>query len=103
MYSIEIPKDYISDAMGHTIENRGNITDRYISAYTLEKRMYYNELLLNLPGKRRTTNNVVSTEVDEERQDLLSMLDNFSNEELQKAILKLQNDKIEGNEERQIR
>lgn len=94
MYSIEVPKDYISDAMGHTIENRGNITDRYISAYTLEKRMYYNEMLLNLPGKRRTVNNVVSTEVDEERQDLLSMLDNFSNEELQKAILKLQNDKL---------
>ena len=37
--TMEVPREYIKDAMGHTIENRGDITQRYISAYSIEKRM----------------------------------------------------------------
>lgn len=94
LFSIEVPKDYISDALGHTIENRGDITDRYISAYTIEKRMYYNEMLLGLSKSDMEDTSADSQVMDDERQELLGMLDNFSNEELQRAILKLQNDKI---------
>lgn len=45
----EVPLDYISFAMGHSVGNRGNITKRYISPYPLERMMEYNSLLLDLP------------------------------------------------------
>lgn len=42
----EVPRSYISDAMGHSLGNQGQITQRYRSPYSLEKRMRYNALLL---------------------------------------------------------
>ena len=51
-------------------------------------------MLLGLPQSDMKDSSANSQEMDDERQELLGMLDNFSNEELQRAILKLQNDKI---------
>lgn len=94
--SKEVPREYIKDAMGHTMENRGDITQRYISAYTIEKRMYYNNMLLSQKEEKEDVQQQQSQQFDEdeERQELIGMLDNFSNEELQKAIMKMQNDKL---------
>ena len=41
--------DYIGFAMGHSIDNRGQITMRYISPYPIEEQMQYNSYLLDLP------------------------------------------------------
>ena len=74
MFNMGVPKHYISDAMGHTVENRGDITERYISAYTLEKRMEYNYMLLGIDygnGKEDIEEQLSA------RQELYSMMDNF--------------------------
>lgn len=91
MFTCDVPKHYISDAMGHTIENRGDITDRYISAYTIEKRMEYNYKLLGIDYA------VDKDDLEEEltsRQELYSMMDDFTEEELKTALLRLQSDKL---------
>ena len=41
--------DYIGFAMGHSIDNRGQITMRYISPYPIEEQMQYNSYLMDLP------------------------------------------------------
>ena len=48
----EVPLEYISFAMGHSVGNRGNITKRYISPYPIERMKAYNSLLLDLPEFR---------------------------------------------------
>jgi len=91
MFTCDVPKHYISDAMGHTIENRGDITDRYISAYTIEKRMEYNYKLLGIDYA------IDKDDLEEEltaRQELYSMMDDFTEEELKTALLRLQSDKL---------
>lgn len=85
-----VPKDYISDAMGHTIANRGDITSRYISPYTIEKRMEYNSLLLSTEEKNTAKTNEDSTG----KSSLLTMLGDYSVEDLQSAIIMLQAKKI---------
>ena len=44
----KVPMDYISFAMGHSLENKGQITKRYISPYPIEEQMQYNSYLLDL-------------------------------------------------------
>lgn len=91
MFNMGVPKHYISDAMGHTVENRGDITERYISAYTLEKRMEYNYMLLGIDygnGKEDIEEQLSA------RQELYSMMDNFSEDELKMALLRLQSEKL---------
>ena len=50
LHAAKVPMEYISDAMGHSLGNRGQITIRYISPYTIEERTNYNRLLLNIKG-----------------------------------------------------
>lgn len=89
LFTQGVPKDYISDAMGHTIANRGDITSRYISPYTIEKRLEYNSLLLSKDGKK-----VENSENNSDKKDLLNMLGEYGVEDLQRAIIMLQAKKI---------
>lgn len=90
LFTQGVPKDYISDAMGHTIANRGDITSRYISPYTIEKRMEYNSLLLSTEDRE----SLIPNESVSDKSDLLNMLGDYSVEELQHAIIMLQAKKI---------
>lgn len=90
LFTQGVPKEYISDAMGHTIANRGDITSRYISPYTMEKRLAYNSLLLS--DKVKSEEPVKNSGVG--KDNLLSMLQDYSVEDLQSAIIMLQAKKI---------
>ena len=94
LFTQGVPKDYISDAMGHTIANRGDITSRYISPYTIEKRLQYNSLLLAVNGKVEDTKKE-RTYTDTGKQDLLAMLGDYSIEDLKSAVIMLQGKKID--------
>ena len=48
MSRAKVPMDYISFAMGHSVDNTGQITKRYISPYPIEEQMQYNSYLLDL-------------------------------------------------------
>ena len=48
LHSAKLPMPYISDAMGHSLGNRGQITMRYISPYTIDERIKYNNVLMGL-------------------------------------------------------
>ena len=80
----EVPLDYISFAMGHSVGNRGQITKRYISPYPIEKQMEYNSYLLDIPEMiqlREQSSKFISDD------DLLAMLKKrFGTEKLRKLI-----------------
>ena len=88
LHTVEVPKDYISFAMGHTTGNRGDITDRYIYPYTIEKMKQYNNHLLKGLVEEDTTDN------DDDMADMMEMLKDVSKEDFMKALLKVQSDKL---------
>lgn len=94
MFTREVPKHYISDAMGHTIENRGDITDRYISAYSIDKRMKYNRLLLDLGDKMDEDKSDNGSTLSPTRMELYSMMDDIPEEDLMRMLLRAQADKL---------
>ncbi len=77
---MEVPVNYISDAMGHSLGNKGNITRRYISPFSLDKRIRYNSLLIN------TGDMDANTDSDKEKEDIISQLSDFSAEDLKLAM-----------------
>ena len=77
---MEVPVNYISDAMGHSLGNKGNITRRYISPFSLDKRIKYNSLLIN------TDNKGADADSDKEKEDIISQFSDFSAEELKMAM-----------------
>lgn len=77
---LEVPVNYISDAMGHSLGNKGNITRRYISPFSLDKRMKYNSLLINISDKDSDVDS------DKEKEDIISQFSDFSAEELKMAM-----------------
>ena len=77
---MEVPVNYISDAMGHSLGNKGNITRRYISPFSLDKRIKYNSLLIN------TDNKGADADSDKEKEDIISQFSDFSAEELKTAM-----------------
>ena len=77
---MEVPVNYISDAMGHSLGNKGNITRRYISPFSLDKRIRYNSLLIN------TSDMEADTDSDKEKEYIISQLSDFSTEDLKLAM-----------------
>ena len=64
-----MPKDYISEAMGHSISS-GAVTDLYIQTYPLAQQIQFNSKLLKVG----------------EQAMLMDKLQGFSLEELQAAL-----------------
>ena len=85
----EVPMHYISFAMGHSTGNRGNITERYIYPYTIEKMKEYNSHLLEGLSEKAE-----HTDDDDDYKEMMSMLKDVSKEDLMKALLKVQSDRL---------
>ena len=78
----KVPMDYISFAMGHSVGNRGQITKRYISPYSLEEQLEYNSYLLDLPEMKALQHQEVS------KEELIEMIkEKMSKEELLRMLL----------------
>ena len=78
MNEMEVPINYISDAMGHSLGNKGNITRRYISPFSLEKRLRYNSYLIQLDEQ--------PVEHADEKDDIIKQLSDLSAEDLKLAM-----------------
>ena len=74
--------------MCHTTGNRGDITDRYIYPYTIEKMKQYNNKLLNGLSDEESADN------NDDMSDMMEMLKDFSKEDVLKALLKVQSDRL---------
>ena len=82
MSQSKVPMDYISFAMGHSVGNRGQITKRYISPYSLEEQLEYNSYLLDLPEMKALRHQEVS------KEELIEMIkEKMSKEELLRMLL----------------
>lgn len=100
LHAAKVPMEYISDAMGHSLGNRGQITIRYISPYTIEERAKFNRLLLNIEYKNEQgevsqaiTVNMISS--NPEKQKLFEKLDEFSEADLKEALMMLKRKELE--------
>jgi hypothetical protein len=100
LHAAKVPMEYISDAMGHSLGNRGQITIRYISPYTIEERAKFNRLLLNLEYENEQgeesqaiTVNMISS--NPEKQKLFEKLDEFSEADLKEALMMLKRKELE--------
>ena len=100
LHAAKVPMEYISDAMGHSLGNRGQITIRYISPYTIEERIKFNRLLLNLEYENEQgeesqaiTVNMISS--NPEKQKLFEKLDEFSEADLKEALMMLKRKELE--------
>ena len=57
-----VPMDYISFAMGHSLGNKGQITKRFISPSPIEEQMKYNSYLHDLQGLKALRQNDLTKE-----------------------------------------
>lgn len=86
LHAAKVPMEYISDAMGHSLGNKGQITMRYISPYTIEERMSYNNKLLGIEREVQTTKLLSTNKV---KQNILGKMESYSEEDLKEALLML--------------
>lgn len=98
----EVPMSYISDAMGHSLGNQGQITQRYISPFSLEKRMRYNSLLIRKDEEALLASGdpvaLPSAEAHtplSNKDKLLQKFESFSEEDLKEALIALKKKEIE--------
>ena len=93
LHAAKVPMEYISDAMGHSLGNRGQITIRYISPYTIEERTNYNRLLLNIKGANEIaineTPSINISSLKSNKQALLEKMDAFSEDDIKEALMML--------------
>ena len=76
----EVPLSYISEAMGHSVDNSGMITKRYM-AFPIEQCFKYNQLLIKYESEETLTNS--------KKEELLKKLGRFSEEDLKEALISL--------------
>lgn len=86
LHAAKVPMEYISDAMGHSLGNRGQITMRYISPYTIQERKQYNNLLLGISEETET---VTPVPIKGSKMALLEKMDKFSEEDIKEALMML--------------
>lgn len=85
--------EYISDAMGHSLGNRGQITMRYISPYTIQERKQYNSLLLGIKEDTETSRNLVS--INDSKLTLFEKMNAFSEDDIKEALIMLKRKEME--------
>ena len=100
LHAAKVPMEYISDAMGHSLGNRGQITIRYISPYTIEERAMFNRLLLNVGDTSKDSieesqNTVNKTSITPSKQALFEKMDAFSEDDIKEALLMLKRKEME--------
>lgn len=100
LHAAKVPMEYISDAMGHSLGNRGQITIRYISPYTIEERAKFNRLLLNVgetcnDSIEESQNTVNKTSITPSKQALFEKMDAFSEDDIKEALLMLKRKEME--------
>lgn len=99
LHAAKVPMEYISDAMGHSLGNRGQITIRYISPYTIQERMNYNRLLMNVEvpeeNKAEETKTVNIASVNPCKQALFEKMDAFSEDDIKEALMMLKKKEME--------
>ena len=100
LHAAKVPMEYISDAMGHSLGNRGQITIRYISPYTIEERAKFNRLLLNVGDTSKDSieesqNTVNKTSITPSKQALFEKMDAFSEDDIKEALLMLKRKEME--------
>ena len=78
LHTAKVSLEYISDAMGHSLGNTGNITLRYISPYTIEERAKYNSCLL-------LANEMASS--ISKKELLINKINEYNEEELKAALI----------------
>ena len=86
LHAAKAPMEYISDAMGHSLGNRGQITMRYISPYTIQERKQYNNLLLGITGEEPTSKVVMFSS---SKQALYEKMEAFSEDDIKEALMML--------------
>ena len=91
LHAAKVPMEYLSDAMGHSVGNTGQITMRYISPYTIEDRMRYNNILLGINEPEKVA--IQSTSAT--KQKLYEKMDEFSEEEIKDALIMLKKKQFE--------
>lgn len=91
LHSAKVPMEYLSDAMGHSVGNKGMITMRYISPYTIEERMEYNNILLGISQVKRAKIQATS----ETKQRLFEKMDEFSEEDIKAALIEMKKKQFE--------
>ena len=91
LHAAKVPMEYISDAMGHSLGNRGQITIRYISPYTIEERAKYNRLLLNVGSQQEGTEAEQAKVVvfESGKQSIFEKMQSFSEQDLKEALIML--------------
>ena len=94
LHQQQVPMDYISDAMGHSLNSKKVITFRYISPYSIDERRKYNALLLNLHDDVADSSSA-SSETDTYKQSLISQMDTFSADDLKAALIFLKKRELE--------
>lgn len=93
LHAAKVPREYISDAMGHSLGNKGQITMRYISPYTVKERMTYNNLLMGIVEDPNPKAKIVK--VKTVKQSLLDKMENFSEEEIRDALIMMKKRELE--------
>lgn len=93
LHAAKVPMEYISDAMGHSLGNRGQITMRYISPYTIEERKAYNNLLMGISEEKKHTAMIVN--VKTVKQTLLDKMEAYSEDEIKEALIMLKKRELE--------
>ena len=93
LHAAKVPMEYVSDAMGHSLGNRGQITMRYISPYTIEERRKYNNLLLGIAEEEATK--TVPMSASSTKQALLEKMDAFSEADIKEALMMLKKKEME--------
>jgi hypothetical protein len=93
LHAAKVPMEYISDAMGHSLGNRGQITMRYISPYTIQERKQYNSLLLGIKEDTETSRNLVS--INDSKLTLFEKMNAFSEDDIKEALIMLKRKEME--------
>ena len=93
LHAAKVPMEYISDAMGHSLGNRGQITMRYISPYTIQERKQYNNLLLGIKEDTEKSRNLVS--INDSKLTLFEKMNAFSEDDIKEALMMLKRKEME--------
>jgi len=89
LHAAKVPREYISDAMGHSLGNKGQITMRYISPYTIEERKQYNNLLLGIKEAEEQKEVAISSDARGSKQALFDKMEAFSEDDIKEALMML--------------
>jgi hypothetical protein len=81
--------------MGHSLGNRGQITMRYISPWTIEDRITYNNLLLDLENEKIDEPKENAPIFESGKQAIFEKMHSFSEADLKEALIMLKKKELQ--------